>query len=577
MADQDGNRTKAGTYLPGTSGNTRGRPRTRVNEAELTARRERILARLDGWNNTTTGLGITGKDKSVTTGFFVDIVDPELGAQIWRGDAVGARIVELLPNEMLRQGYDLRIGDDLEIEPYEPPEPEQPSDALPVKGVPDKLATKQRTDHSVPAKWRQHQSAFSRRVSRVVGRQRRDSGDIKGLQERVEKKLRDIHADVMIREAMHYERAICAGALLIGANDYTTDLRKPLDLRRVRSLDYLTPIEARELTPLYWYNDPFAPRFGDVAIYQLIPQIVGSSLDGQYRNGITQVHESRLIVFPGIKTTRRNLAGAMNGFGDNVFTRIYRALRGYNSANQNAETLLADFAQAVYKIKGLAELMMRDKNALFDSMMNVELSRAIARAIVIDSEEEFERKSTSLAGYSDVLNCLTQNLCASTGYPATLLVGKSPDGMNATGSSDIRLFYDHVATGQTQRVAPPIMRLVEIEIACAGQDPETVNHSVEFCPLWQPTQKEVCEAQFIQAQTDEKYVTMEAASPEEVAITRFAGDQFSYAPIRVDFEARHAMTAIAPPTVEAKPPKPVPPALAQLDPNNPIPPPTEEE
>lgn len=557
-SEQAGNRTASGQFVKGVSGHPRGRGR--VDQRELDIRRERILARLDGWANTTTGLGVLGKDKAMSTGFALDIVDAELGAQIWRGDAIGARIVELLPNEMLRQGYELCVGEDDVVEPYTPEEPEPNAlpQMLPVRGVPgkSKLQTLTKRNDVLASKWRKHPSAHSRLVRRAVNRQRMDAGYSRPLEETVNKCFRDLQVDVMLREVMHFERAICAGALLIGANDYTTDLRQPLDLKKVRSLDYLTPIEARELTPLYFYNNPFAPNFGHVAIYQLVPQLIGSSLDGEYRNGITQVHESRLIVFPGIKTSRRQMSGVINGFGDNIFTRIYSNLVGYNSANQNLVTLLQDFAQAVYKIKGLADLIKRDRNALFDAMMNVELSRSIARAVVIDEDEEFERKTTTMAGYSDSMTMVAQALCAATGYPATLLLGKSPDGMNATGASDVRLFYDYVATGQTSRVAPPLMRLVEIKLASMGEDPDSVNHSVKFNPLWQPTQKEICESQFIQAQTDEKYATIEAVSPEEIALTRFSGDQFSFAPVRVDFEARHAQEAIAPPTVDAKPPQP---------------------
>lgn len=558
-SDQGKNRTTTGQFLPGVSGHPAGRPRGRgrVDENELVRRRERILTRLDGWNNSITGLGVLGKDKAMSTGFSVDIVDSELGAQIWRGDAIGARIVELLPNEMLRQGYELCIGDDEVVDTYTPPEPETNGlpVALPTRGTPQGLKTVAKRNDTLAPKWRKHPSAFTRLVRKAVSRQRMDAGDGKKLQEKISKKLRDIHCDDMIREALHFERAVCAGALIIGANDYTTDLRQPLDLRKVRSLDYLTPIEARELQPLYFYNDPFAPNFSQPAIYQLVPQIIGSSLDNKYRSGITQIHESRLIVFPGIKTTRRNMSGVINGFGDNIFTRIYSNLAGYNATNKSLVTLLADFAQAVYKIKGLADVLTRDKNALFDAMMNVELGRSIARAIVIDEDEEFKRESTTMAGYGESLQLVAQALCAATGYPATLLLGKSPDGMNATGASDVRLFYDHAATGQVARVAPPVMRLVEVALACEGEDPDTINHSIEFCPLWQPTQKEICDTIYVQSQSDLNYVNMEAASPEEIALTRFAGDQVSFAPIRVDFEARHAQEAIAPPTVEARPPK----------------------
>lgn len=559
---QGENRLVTGKFAPNTSGNPRGRPRKRFDEAEFAAKRQAILTRLDAWNNPTTGLGILGKDKVANTSFVPDVVDSELGAQMWRGDPIGAKIVEWAPNEALRQGYELCIGDDETVEPYEPEQLASDPKLTQPRGAPDlSVATGARKDRLPRALARVMPSAFSRRVQCAVRRARYDAGvgDAKPLQEKVSKRMRDLQVDYLIRETMHFERALCAGALLIGANDYTTDLRLPLDLRKVRSLDYLTPIEARELQPLYFYNDPFAPKFGQVAIYQLVPQIIGTPISYNFKSAVTQIHESRLIVFPGIKTTRRMLTGVINGFGDNVFTRVFRALRGWNSSIQSVETLLSDFAQAIYKIKGLADLILRDKNALTDAMMNVELGRSIARAVVIDSEEEFERKSTTMTGYADSLDRLGIHLCAAADMTQEQLLGLPASGLNANGQSGIRIGYDRVSSLQTMRVAPALIRVVEILLASFGEDPENVNHSITFKPLWQPTEKEIAEARKVQAETDQIYLTEQVTSPEEIALSRFGGDQYSFE-THIDFESRHAQVAIAPPTVEAKP-KPTPPML----------------
>ncbi len=134
--------------------------------------------------------------------------------------------------------------------------------------------------------------------------------------------------------------------------------------------------------------------------------------------------------------------------------------------------------------------------------------------------------------------------------------------MNATGASDIRFFYDRVATGQTMRVAPAVLRCTEIAMAAQGQDPDTINHSLTFHPLWQPTQLEIAQARYQQMQTDTGYIGADVLSPEEVTLSRFGGEQYSFE-TRVDFEARHAQEAISPPPVNANP-KPAPTVLQPL-------------
>jgi len=212
----------------------------------------------------------------------------------------------------------------------------------------------------------------------------------------------------------------------------------------------------------------------------------------------------------------------------------------------------------VYKIKGLAEAIAKNPNALTDSMMNVELGRSICRAVVVDAEESFERKSTSLAGYPDTLDRLAKFLAGAADMPLELITGGEVQGLGNNGSSTVRFFYDRTASYQSQRVAPPLLRLVDISLALAGEDPETINHSVRFKPLWQPSEKEIADAHLVQAQCDQIYMQNDVVSPEEIGLSRFGGDQYSYE-TRIDFEARARQQAIVAPTVSAKP-KPTPPA-----------------
>lgn len=535
------------------------------------------LERIDGWINALSGMGMPGRDKTVGTTFQCDPVDSETALQIWRGDDIGARIVETLPDESLREGYELCIGDDEPPDTFKPEEPAAPLGTALGSGAKPGPARVSKAD----AWGKRHPSAYQQRVRVAISRAqqsaRRDAGDAKPLQEAISKKFEKLGLNAAIKEAMCYERAGGGGAVLLGANDFTTDLRQPLNLKRVRSFDWVTPLEARELQPIYWYNNPRAPKFGHPAVYQLIPYAVGAPIDG-YLPQITQIHETRLLVFPGARVSRRILQNGTFGWGDSVFTRIAKALANFNTGYSNAGILLSDFAQAIYKIKGLAEVLAQDgANSLSERMLAVELSRSIARAVIIDSEEDFERKSTTMAGYPETLDRLGLRLAAAAGMPYTRMMGQSPAGMNATGESDTRFFYDSISSLQTQKVAPALLRCAEIELAVLGEDPETVNRSVKFKALWQPTEKEIAEAHFAQANADAIYLDREVVSPEEMALSRFGGDQYSYE-TRVDFEARASQEAVVAPTVEAKPdaPPPIPGAVDPTapDPKQPGPPPS---
>jgi phage-related protein (TIGR01555 family) len=559
-------RANTGSFKPGQSGNPTGKPK-RLNAEE----------RLDGWMNDLTGMGILGRDKTMgsiaNTQFAPDPVRAEDALQLWRGDAIAARLIETIPNEALRQGWELCIGEQEAPDRFKPPDV-SPAAAPTLPGKPKPSRADLRDivrDARLVGRFDEADKIARELDAKISG------ADAKDLQETVSKKLRDLGALGAIKEAMYYRRAYGGGALLLGANDFATDLREPLDITRVRSLDWLTPLEPRELMPRYFYNNPRAPKFGQPAIYQLIPFVAGPSVDGSYPT-YTEIHESRLIIFPGVKVSRRITTGSTYGWGDSVLTRVVLGLRAWQSGHMGASQLLADFAQGVMKVKNLAELISLDgPGAFLAKLVSIDTARSLARMLVVDADgEDFERKATPMSGYPETLDRLSLWLAALCDMPLTKLMGSSAQGMNATGEGDDNNWDDRIAAVQQLEVEPPVTRLVEIILHTLGEDPSKVNHSVKFKPLYQPTQLEQAQARYQQAQTDALYITNDVLSPEEVARARFAGDEFSFE-THVDFDARADQEAVVAPPVEADPqPDPIPPPTGPMppgagDPDGPIP------
>ena len=78
---------------------------------------------------------------------------------------------------------------------------------------------------------------------------------------------------------------------------------------------------------------------------------------------------------------------------------------------------------------------------------------------------------------------------------------------------------------------------------------------MKFKPLYQPTHLEQAQTRYQQAQTDQIYLTTDVVSPEEIALSRFGGDEYS-AETHVDFDARDAQEAVIAPIVDADPEPP---------------------
>lgn len=430
----------------------------------------------DGWFSMLTGVGTLAHDKREQHDFQADTIDYETAVNLWRGDDIAARAVDKPVDDMTRAGFDFLIADE---------------------------------DES------------------------------KEAQEALEDEWERLDAINAMHEALSFERAYGGSAILLGVRDFETNLREPLSIDRVKSVDFLTVLERRELIPMLYYANPRAPKYGLPAVYQLAPVSPGSDVEQSGAAFETiMIHETRLLVFPGIRVTRQNLTGT-DGWGDSIFTRMWRVLRDFNAAWDGTGLLLQDFAQAVFKMKNLAAMLAQDGNKLFaDRMKAMDLGRSIVRAIVIDADEEFERKTTPVTGLADLLQEYMVRMSVAADMPVTVLFGISPGGLNATGESDIKLWDDRIAAWQKKKIIPHLKRLTELLLAANNNSPE--KWSIKARPLRQPDEKVIAETRKLVAETDEIYLIHSVVSADEIAMSRYGGDVYSMETV-IDFDDREAL------------------------------------
>jgi phage-related protein (TIGR01555 family) len=547
---------------------------------------------MDDWANMVTGVGTTSRDKRVSTSFYYRPVTPEEGLNLWLGDDLAARIVEELPSEALRQGFEVKVGDDKSLQelkgeagvdgaaapgkpsfgakpgaPAKPGEKPKFGEKPAEKGAEAKkpafgkrqdvydekrkpfgadapaeldVPAEDETDDEAP----EGVDALTHPVDDTDGETdtSEESGeDPAEIQEWLGERLKELGVCEKLERAACLERATGGAALLLGAVDTdNTDLKQPLTIEGVREFNWITVLEWNELTPATYYIDPRAPRYGEVETWNMSvsqPGTAGPSGQGKQLSNIQiEIHESRLVIFKGIQVSRRRRDGLSNGWGDNIFTRMLPVLRDFNSAFASAGILVQDFAQAIWGIKGLAELIAMDKSgALADRIRGMELARSTLGATVIDAEgETFERKATPVTGLPELLDRLERRLAASAGMPLTRLFGMSPGGLNATGASDQAFFYDKVQRFRKGILEPAIERIVELLLRAAGKDVDS--WSIQWPSLYQATDLEKANIRKVVADTDGVNITNGVYTAEEAAL-RYAGDEFQI-DLHLDFSAR---------------------------------------
>lgn len=449
--------------------------------------------RADGWFNTLTALNVPGKDKRRAADFFSKRISEFEAEDLWRGDDVMARIIETLPRVMLRHGFDVSVGD-----PKPAPKPE-PEDVEP-------------TDENT-------------RLDRA-------GIDPVDFSKTVAKKLLDLKTASTFIRAMDYARAFGGSAVLLGTDDGpgkfedTKRYEKPLDPLKLRDVKWITVLRPHECWPVQWYRQVLSPHYGTPKMYRVVRDVMG----GAAAHAPFLVHESRLIRFYGVTTSVRQMA-MNNGWGDSILIRLLEVVADFQMSFQALAYLISDFSQAVQKMKGLAELVAAgDTDQVARRSELIAMSRSVARTVLIDSEEEFERKATPMSGLPDSMDRLCNRVAAAASMPVTLLMGQAPAGLNATGDADIRWFYDSAANDREMSLRPALEHFVRLillssEGPTAGVEPST--WKLNFHPLWQPTEKELAETRKLVAETDALYVQNQVLTPEEVADSRFGGPDWS--------------------------------------------------
>lgn len=240
--------------------------------------------------------------------------------------------------------------------------------------------------------------------------------------------------------------------------------------------------------------DPISEMFGQPDTYR----IAGTSLE---------VHHSRMIPFQGAELPWQQYVA--NGYWhDSVIQRLYDTLTRYDTVNQGTASMFFEAVVDVLKVDGLGDMLGTDDGTeLVKKRFGLAaMMKSFNRMLLIDGNDDHSQKTNTFAGVKDVMQEFKTDIAGAADIPATRLFGKSPDGMNATGDSDTRNYYDRVNSDQEDQLRPPLELLDEILMrASIGQYPDDLE--MTFNPLWQMSDTEKAALEKTRADRDAVYLT----------------------------------------------------------------------
>ena len=313
------------------------------------------------------------------------------------------------------------------------------------------------------------------------------------MQAKIDRAEREVNIRGSLKRGLSLGRLYggAVGIILIRGQE---DLSKPLDLGMI------FPDTFKGLMILdRWHG--VSPNLGLVFERgEEVPESY-SIVDGM-GHVVTKVHHSRVVRFIGREFPPIEREAEMY-WGESEVEPIYKEIVALNNVSANMAALTFQANINTMEVPGLEQLFSIGASQAQKRFWNTMQAQSVLRSNfgvqLVEKDTKLTNTQYSFTGLQDVYESMCMNLCGGSHYPMTKLFGRSPAGMNATGESDLRNYYDYVDSQREAKLRPALQKLLPVLAMSAwGYIPEDLDFS--FPPLWTPTAMETAEIALKKAQ-----------------------------------------------------------------------------
>lgn len=355
----------------------------------------------------------------------------------------------------------------------------------------------------------------------------RVKGDTEGV---IHDELKRLKNKEHMELALNWMRTFGGAITVVGARD-GAKLDKPVR-KNVKGIDWMrtmsrTRIMVRDEDLI---RDVRNPDFGDYEFYHIQ---FGATNNGAYE----KVHRSRCLVYKGSTAPDDpywNGDNELKYWGLSCLQAPWDQLKQLGGSFQGIAHLMMELVIGKYKFKDLSTMLQGQNSSWIRKRLElINQSKSLINGVVLDQEEDYIRDMVNVSGSDKILEQLMIMVSAATGYPVTVLFGRSPDGMNATGESDMSNYDATIESSQETKLEGPQQKLIKMinsykNVSGIAEDPV-----ISFNPVRTPSAKERVDIRKTQSETDINYINSGVLSSEQVTEMRFGG---GYDPDNMDTE-----------------------------------------
>lgn len=246
-------------------------------------------------------------------------------------------------------------------------------------------------------------------------------------------------------------------ARLYGTSFLVLDLKgagaldKPLNVDKLKPgcINNLHVVDRTRMLPVGEINyDPMSPHYGMPEHYMLV--------------GSTQpIHYSRFLRFDATKLplfeTWRN-----QWYADSTLIPLEDVIDQFHAAAAAASSLCQEALVDVVSIPGLQQILSNPmgEQAVMKRFRTMKQLKSLHRVLLLDAHEEYDTKTMNLNSLKELIWEYLKIVAAACSIPATRFLSASPDGMNATGQSDL-VNYIQTLQGLQRKWFSPLLRQLD--------------------------------------------------------------------------------------------------------------------
>lgn len=219
-------------------------------------------------------------------------------------------------------------------------------------------------------------------------------------------------------------------------------------------------------------------------------------------NTVAKVHHSRLVRFTGRDLPFLERVAELY-WGESEVEALYNDVVKHDNVAANMAALTFRANVDTMEVQNLDQLFSVTSGEQQRRFWNVMQAQSVMKSNfgmqLVNRGDQIKNTQYTFTGLQEVYDSMCLDLSGASRIPVTKLFGRSPAGMNATGESDLRNYYDYVDTLREAKLRPILEKLLPILAMSAwGAVPDGLD--ITFPPLWTPTAAEVAEIALKKAQ-----------------------------------------------------------------------------